>query len=131
MVAILAPGLAFAAGDATAGKAVYDKACKSCHGADGTPNAGIAKSLKVEMKHLGSADVQASSDDALKKAITDGQGKMKPVKSVSGKAADDVVAYHADVEEVTRKTSANWVSVRRKERCRSCRSFDPLHLWWQ
>ncbi|HYI93271.1 MAG TPA: cytochrome c [Bryobacteraceae bacterium] len=92
-VAILAPGLAIAAGDATAGKAVYDKACKSCHGADGTPNAAIAKSLKVEMKHLGAPDVQASSDDALKKVLTDGHGKMKPVKSVSGKAADDVVAY--------------------------------------
>ena len=39
-----------AAGDATAGKAAYDKACKSCHGADGTPNAAIAKSMKVEMK---------------------------------------------------------------------------------
>ena len=37
-------GVATAAGDATAGKAAYDKACKSCHGADGTPNAAIAKS---------------------------------------------------------------------------------------
>ena len=91
-VAILAPGLAFAAGDATAGKAVYDKSCKSCHGADGTPNAAIAKSMKVEMKHLGSPEVQGSSDDVLKKAITDGQGKMKPVKNASAKA-DDVVAY--------------------------------------
>ncbi len=26
------------AADATAGKAAYDKSCKSCHGADGTPN---------------------------------------------------------------------------------------------
>lgn len=89
----LVAGLAFAAGDATAGKASYDKACKSCHGADGTPNPAIAKSMKVEMKNLGAADVQALSDDNLKKAITSGQGKMKPVKSVSGKAVDDVVAY--------------------------------------
>ena len=86
-------GLAFAAGDATAGKAAYDKTCKSCHGADGTPNPAIAKSMKVEMKKLGSAEVQASSDDDLKKAITAGHGKMKPVKSVSAKAADDIVAY--------------------------------------
>ena len=70
-LAILAAGLAFAAGDATAGKAAYDKACKSCHGADGTPNAAIAKSMKVEMKNLGSAEVQASSDEDLKKAITE------------------------------------------------------------
>ena len=61
--AILAAGLVLAAGDATAGKAAYDKACKSCHGADGTPNAAIAKSMKVEMKNLGSAEVQASSDE--------------------------------------------------------------------
>ena len=93
MVAVLLPGLALAAGDAAAGKAVYDKACRSCHGTDGTPNAGIAKSMKVEMKHLGSAEAQAPGDEDLKKIITAGQGKMKPVKSVSGKAADDVVAY--------------------------------------
>ena len=31
------------AADATAGKAAYDKSCKSCHGADGTPSAGMAK----------------------------------------------------------------------------------------
>jgi mono/diheme cytochrome c family protein len=93
MGTILTAGFAFAAGDAAAGKAVYDKACKSCHGGDGTPNAAIAKSMKVEMKHLGSAEAQAASDEALKTIITAGQGKMKPIKTVSGKAADDVVAY--------------------------------------
>jgi mono/diheme cytochrome c family protein len=91
--AILMAGLALGAGDAKAGKAGYDKACKSCHGADGTPNPGIAKSMKVEMKNLGSAEVQGSSDDDLKKAITEGHGKMKPVKSVSPTSADDIVAY--------------------------------------
>ena len=49
--------------------------------------------MKLEMKHLGSADAQAPGDDDLKTVIMAGQGKMKPVKSVSGKAADDVVAY--------------------------------------
>ena len=85
--------LAMAAGDATAGKAVYDKACKMCHGADGTPNAGIAKSVKVPMAHLGDSAVQGMSDADLKAIVTGGKGKMKPVKSVTGKAADDVIAY--------------------------------------
>ena len=40
------------AADVNAGKAAYNKACKSCHGADGTPNAAIAKMMKVEMKDL-------------------------------------------------------------------------------
>ena len=79
--------------DAAAGKAAYDKACKSCHGADGAPNPAIAKAMKVEMRHLGSKEVLAQSDAELKAAITDGKGKMKPIKSVTGKAVDDVVAF--------------------------------------
>jgi mono/diheme cytochrome c family protein len=81
------------AADAKAGQAVYDKSCKSCHGADGTPNAAVAKMMKVEMKDLKSPEIQAMSDDDLKKVITDGKGKMKPIASASGAAADNVVAY--------------------------------------
>jgi mono/diheme cytochrome c family protein len=80
------------AADAKAGEAVYTKSCKSCHGPDGAGNPAIAKMMKVEMRDLKSADVQAMSDDDLKKVITDGKGKMKPVASASGAAAD-VVAY--------------------------------------
>jgi len=86
-------GLALAAGDAAAGKAVYEKACKSCHGADGTANPAIAKMMKVDMKHLGASEVQAHSDDELKKDTVDGVGKMKPMKNLAGKDADNVVAY--------------------------------------
>ena len=85
--------LALAAGDAAAGKAVYEKACKSCHGADGTANPAIAKMMKVDMKHLGASDVQAHSDDDMKKAVVDGVGKMKATKGVAGKDADNVVAF--------------------------------------
>ncbi|MGP0071918.1 MAG: c-type cytochrome [Bryobacteraceae bacterium] len=80
------------AADAAAGKAAYDKSCKSCHGADGTANPAVAKMMKVDIKDLKSADVQAMSDDDLKKVITDGKGKMKPIASASGSAAD-IVAY--------------------------------------
>jgi mono/diheme cytochrome c family protein len=85
--------MAFAAGDATAGKAVYDRACKSCHGAAGVANPSVAKMMKVEINDLGSSDVQAQSDDDLKKVVTDGKGKMHPIKTVTGKSVDDVVAY--------------------------------------
>jgi cytochrome c553 len=63
--------------DSAAGKAAYDIACKKCHGADGTPNPAIAKMMKVEMKHLGSKEVQAKSDADLKKETLEGVGKMK------------------------------------------------------
>jgi mono/diheme cytochrome c family protein len=81
------------AADAKAGQDVFAKSCKSCHGADGTPNPAIVKMMKVDMKNLGSAEVQAQSDGDIAKIITEGHGKMKPVKSVSGPAVDNVVAY--------------------------------------
>ena len=81
------------AADAKAGQAVYDKSCKACHGPDGTANASVAKMMKADMKDLKSAEVQALSDDDIKKIVTDGKGKMKPVKAVSGAALDNVVAY--------------------------------------
>ena len=94
MLTLTAIVAATAAGaDTKAGHALYDKACRSCHGADGTANAAIAKMMKVEMRDLKSPEVQAARDNDLKKLIVYGKGKMKPVKSVTGGAADDVVAY--------------------------------------
>jgi mono/diheme cytochrome c family protein len=83
----------FAAGDAAAGKVDYAKKCASCHGQAGEGKDAIAKSLKVELKHLGSKDVQAMSDADLKKITMQGTGKMKPVKDLDEKSADNIVAY--------------------------------------
>jgi|SRR5579864_1276504 mono/diheme cytochrome c family protein len=77
----------------TEGKAVYDKSCKTCHGAEGQGNPGLAKMMKVEMKALGSKEIQAKSDEDLKNVITKGSGKMKPVAGLSAKQVDDVIAF--------------------------------------
>jgi hypothetical protein len=53
----------------------------------------MAKMLKVEMRALGSKEVQAQSDVDLKKVITQGKGKMKGVSGLSDKQVDDVVAF--------------------------------------
>jgi len=92
IIACLSAAAASAA-DAKAGEAVYDKSCKSCHGTDGTANPAIAKMMKVEIQDLKSAEVQAMSNDDIKKVITGGKGKMRPIAAVSGAALDDVVAY--------------------------------------
>lgn len=84
-------GGAFGA-DAGAGKAVYDKTCKRCHGADGAANGAIAKMMKVEMRHLGSKEVQAKSDAELKKESIEGVGKMKAMPVSAGDAAN-LVAF--------------------------------------
>jgi hypothetical protein len=60
---------------------------------DRTGDAAMAKMLKAEMKPLGGAEVQGNSDEDLKKVITQGSGKMKPITGVAEKQVDDVVAY--------------------------------------
>src|SRR5262245_14565683 len=83
----------YAAGDAAAGKAEYAKKCASCHGQAGEGKDAIAKTLKVQLKHLGSKDVQGMTDADLKKIAIQGMGKMKPVKDLDEKSADNIVAY--------------------------------------
>ena len=85
MTAVLPAG-AWAA-NVEAGKAVYNAKCKACHGADGQGNPAMAKMMKVEMRPL------SESGADIKKVITDGTGKMKPVTSVTGADLDNVVAY--------------------------------------
>ena len=92
-VLTVSAGIAVAAGDPAAGKAVFDKSCKTCHGATGVANPNIAKMMKVDIKSLSSPEVQGMKDAELKAVITDGKGKMKPVKTVAGADVDNVVAY--------------------------------------
>jgi mono/diheme cytochrome c family protein len=87
------------AGDAAAGKAVYTKKCASCHGEKGEGKEAIAKMMKVQMKALGSKEVQAKSDDELKKDTTQGFGKMKGVQGLSDKDAENLIAYVRSLAE--------------------------------
>ncbi len=91
ILALLAPASSMLAADAKAGGAAYDKSCKNCHGAAGTPNATMAKMFPT-MGDLSSAKVQAVSDAELKKVITDGKGKMPASKTLTV-PPDDVVAF--------------------------------------
>ena len=81
------------AADVTAGKELFGKKCASCHGASGEGKASVAKALKVEIRNLGSKEVQTKSDADLKKVLLEGTGKMKGVKDIDAKGADDIVAY--------------------------------------
>ncbi|HEY3132846.1 MAG TPA: cytochrome c [Acidobacteriota bacterium] len=82
-----------AGGDAKAGKTVYEKKCKICHGATGEGNPAMAKVMKVEIKNLGTKEIQDKKDEEWKKAITDGTGKMKPIKELSPTEIANVIAY--------------------------------------
>ena len=86
-------GVALAA-DATAGADVYNKTCKGCHGADGaTPNEKLSQMLGAKIPVLASPEIQAKSDDDIRKVITEGKGKMPAQKAVTGDSIDNVIAY--------------------------------------
>jgi mono/diheme cytochrome c family protein len=91
--ALLIPILMIAAGkgDAANGKTLFSR-CSMCHGATGEGNQAIASAYGVTMPVLGSKEVQALDDAALKKVIIEGKGKMQPVK-LSGAEMDDILAF--------------------------------------
>jgi mono/diheme cytochrome c family protein len=86
-------GVAAAAGNAEEGKAVFLKHCASCHGTDGLGKEAVAKMMKTTIPPLPSKQVQALSDDDLKKSITEGKGKMKPLKDASATDVTNLVAF--------------------------------------
>jgi mono/diheme cytochrome c family protein len=88
-VVLLAGAVGFAQ---SSGEAVYKAKCQSCHGAEGTPNPGIAKAMGV--KPASDPTVKADSEAKMITITTDGKGKMPAYK---GKLTDaeikDAVDY--------------------------------------
>jgi mono/diheme cytochrome c family protein len=81
-------------GDAKAGQLTFTKTCSTCHGADGnSPKEAVAKMLKAEIPKLGSAEIQAKNDDEIKKVITQGFEKMRPLKELTDKDVRNVIAF--------------------------------------
>jgi len=93
LMAFLLPLLVQGKGDAAAGKAVFAKRCVTCHGAAGEGKDAIAKMMKVTLHHLGSKEVQAKTDAELRKDMTEGTGKMKPVAGMTEEEITNLVAY--------------------------------------
>jgi mono/diheme cytochrome c family protein len=79
-------------GDAAKGKEIFISRCSVCHGDSGEGKEAIAKMLGVKMPVLGSKEVQSLDDAAIKKIISEGKGKMKPV-SLSDQEMNDLVAF--------------------------------------
>lgn len=91
VVFLAACGVAFAG--APEGKTVFEAKCQACHGPKGEGKAAIAKMFNVEMHPFSSQEVQSKSDAEIKKIITNGNGKMKPITGLSDKQIEDVIAF--------------------------------------
>lgn len=62
----------------SSGEAVYKAKCQSCHGAEGTPNPGIAKAMGV--KPASDPSIKAMTEAQMIAATTNGKGKMPAYK---------------------------------------------------
>lgn len=91
LVVILAPLLStYALADS--GAEIYKTRCAACHGARGAGDTMLGKNL--QMRHLGSDEVQRKSDDELAGIISRGKNKMPHFdRKLSKDQIDEVVKY--------------------------------------
>ena len=92
MVLAVVVCLTSVAGLAQSGDATYKAKCASCHGATGTPSAGMAKMMGI--KAASDPDIQKLTDAQMSAAIKDGKGKMKPIAGLSDAQIKDVATYY-------------------------------------
>ena len=88
VVCIVTSVMCFAADDSAA---LFKSKCAMCHGATGTADTAMAKSLGI--KSYKSPDVQKESDADLKATITNGKGKMPSYKTLTPEQIDGLVNY--------------------------------------
>jgi len=81
------------AADAASGKAVYEKSCVGCHGADGKGNPAMAKVLGEKGLNIVGADTTKKSDDQILKVLAEGAGKMPAQKSLSKDEQKQVLGH--------------------------------------
>ena len=74
------------------GAAIYKAKCASCHGADGAGQTAIGK--KMNLRHLGSPEVQKQTDAELYEWTAVGKNKMPAYKGkISDAEIKELVAF--------------------------------------
>jgi mono/diheme cytochrome c family protein len=84
--------LASAVGFAQSGEATYKAKCAACHGATGTPSAGMAKMMGI--KAASDPDIKKLSEAQMVAVVKAGKGKMKPIAGLTDAQIKDVVAFY-------------------------------------
>lgn len=74
------------------GKALFEKSCVGCHGADGKGNPGMAKVLGEKGLNLATKETAKKSDEQLLKVIAEGAGKM-PASKLSKEEQKQTLGY--------------------------------------
>jgi mono/diheme cytochrome c family protein len=74
------------------GEATYKGKCASCHGATGTPSAGMAKAMGI--KAASDPDMKKLTVAEISTVIKSGKGKMKPVAGLTDDQIKDVSTFY-------------------------------------
>lgn len=85
--------------DVAEGKALYEKNCKKCHGAEGEGVQRMYSLVDAKIVHLGSKQAQAKSDAEIKKAMLDGLGKMEAVEDLTPEQASKILAFERTLHQ--------------------------------
>jgi mono/diheme cytochrome c family protein len=85
---LLASAVSFAQ---SGGEATYKAKCAMCHGATGTPSAGMAK---MGVKPVSDPTIKALTAAQVAEVVKSGKGKMHPVAGLSDAQIKDVVAFY-------------------------------------
>ena len=88
--------LASAVGFAESGEATYKAKCASCHGATGTPSAGMAKMMGI--KPVSDPAIKKLTVEQVSAAIKDGKGKMKPVAGLTDAQIKEVATFYHELK---------------------------------
>jgi cytochrome c6 len=88
--------LAGVLGFAQDGAATYKIKCAMCHGATGTPSAGMAKAMGI--KAATDPDIKALSVDQIAATVKNGKGKMKPIAGLSDSDIKAVAEYYKSLK---------------------------------
>ena len=82
----------------SAGEATYKAKCAMCHGATGTPSAGMAKSMGI--KAASDPGIKALTAAQMIAVVKDGKGKMKPVAGLTETQIKDVVTFYSGLRKL-------------------------------
>ncbi len=77
---------------AESGEATYKAKCAMCHGATGTPSAGMAKMMGI--KPVSDPEIKKLTVEQMIAAVKNGKGKMKPVAGLSDAQIKEAVMYY-------------------------------------
>ena len=73
------------------GAAIYKSKCAMCHGATGTPSAGMAKMMGI--KPVSDPAMKDLSEAQIESTVKKGKGKMKPIAGLTDAQVKAVAAY--------------------------------------